>query len=1257
MHGFVFSIDRGGTFTDLWARCPNGNTHVLKLLSEDPRNYADAPTEGIRRILEKELGIKLMRNQPINGDFIEWIRMGTTVATNALLERKGERIAVIITKGFKDVFMIGDQSRNNLFNLNIENMDILYDDIVEINERIVLKQDSCQLNTTFKTVEANTGEKLEIWEEIDMESVKELLLNIWKKGIRHLAVALVHSYLYNAHEKLVEKIAYEIGFVSVTLSSESCPMAKLVPRGSTAIVDAYLTPCLKTYISNFLKGFINLPFSKVLFMQSNGGLTHLESFTGSRAIMSGPAGGVVGYAKTTYNKETNTPVIGFDMGGTSTDVSRYAGNFEEIIENMINKIKILVPQLNIQTVAAGGGSILSLRNGMFIVGPESASAHPGPVSYRKGGPLTVTDANLILGRIIPDYFPKVFGESEDESLDVSAALTAFQSLTDQINSFNKQNGISADFSTEQVALGFINVANESMCRPIRSLTEGQGYDTSNHILSCFGGAGGQHACAMAKLLGIKTIFIHKYSGLLSAFGLALADVVVENQQPSSLCYREDSFAWIDARVDEMISKCNNELLLKGFTIENIENEVIFHMRYEGTDCALICSKGPKRYDKYSCSKDNLDTYFVEKFNQEFGFILEGRHVVVESLRIKGIGRSSIKVDYEKQENAQTLTQPETVKNILLVFFDCGYLATPLYVLSQLATQQIIDGPAVIIDQNSTILVERDCQAYVTEERDIIIKVGKVQKLSMNVSLDPIKLSIFSHRFMSIAEQMGRVLQRTAISTNIKERLDFSCALFGDDGGLVANAPHIPVHLGAMQQAVQYQMQSLGDDLKDGTVILSNHPCAGGSHLPDLTVITPVFYKDCTRPVFFVACRGHHADIGGSTPGSMPSNSTSIHEEGAVFKSFPLIKNHSFNEQELIEALNAPSTHPGCTGSRNVSDNISDLRAQVAANNKGILLVLELIEEYGLNVVQAYMNYIQSTAQYAVRNLMKNVGLKIKDSKKVLTGEDKMDGGFTVRLTVTINESNGSAIFDFSGSSYEVYGNLNAPKAVTYSAIIYCLRCMIGQEIPLNQGCLEPITVIIPDGSILNPSEEAAVVGGNVLTSQRIVDVIFKTFQVCAASQGCMNNITFGDNKMGYYETVAGGSGAGPNWHGRSGVHTHMTNTRITDVEILEKRYPVVLKTFAINEGTGGIGEFKGGDGLIREMLFRKNLILSVLTERRVFQPYGLNGGYPGKCGSNYLIRDNKMINIGGKNTVPVKPWDVFKLKTPGGGGYGQPKQH
>uniref|UniRef100_T1GIZ0 Hydantoinase B/oxoprolinase domain-containing protein n=1 Tax=Megaselia scalaris TaxID=36166 RepID=T1GIZ0_MEGSC len=1087
--------------------------------------------------------------------------------------------------------------------------------------------------TSWKVLSGNAGAKYLEKSPINKDAIRKDLQEVLKEGITSISVVLAHSYACPEHEIEIGSIAKELGFTHITLSHQAMPMCRLVARGYTACAEAYLTPHVERYLDSFKSGFQNqLQGVDVLFMQSDGGLTQMENFRGARAILSGPAGGVVGYA-ITGSRDTDLPLIGFDMGGTSTDVSRYAGSYEHVIESTTAGVTIQAPQLDINL------------SGLFVVGPESAGAHPGPTCYKKGGPLTVTDANLILGRLLPQYFPKIFGPNENEPLDYEAARKNFEELTVEINAYLKSTNDNRVLSVEDVALGFIRVANEAMCRPIRALTQSRGFDTSRHALDCFGGAGGQHACSIARELGMSKVLIHKYAGILSAYGMALADVVTEVQEPCGWEFNDKTFGNLKERLDVLCAEATSTLKSQGY--DRIVLEPFLNIRYEGTDCALMCS--PKKIsggsDVLKQSYGDFHETFIERYKTEFGFVLQNRNIIIDDIRVRGSGKNNTPPEQEIVSDSSSAPSEGVTK----VFFEQGAFDSPVYSTSKLKAGHKINGPASLL--TACLQFWLNLIAEVTKYGDLVINVGSGSKKKIDEKLDAVQLSIFSHRFMSIAEQMGRVLQRTSISTNIKERLDFSCALFGPDGGLVSNAPHIPVHLGAMQETVQYQLKVRGGTLKNGDVILSNHPQAGGSHLPDLTVITPVFYKDVKDPIFFVASRGHHADIGGITPGSMPPHSTSLAQEGAAFKSFLIVANGVFQEKETIEKFTTPTDAKGATGTRNLSDNISDLRAQIAANQKGIQLVTELIDIYSLNVVQAYMKYIQENAEVAVRNMLKDIAHDARErtGSTVLEAEDRMDD-------VTIDEKDGFATCDFTGSGYEVWGNCNAPRAITLSAMIYCLRCMVGHDVPLNQGCLAPIKVIIPKNSILDPSEGAAVVGGNVLTSQRIVDTVFKAFQVVAASQGCMNNITFGDETWGYYETVAGGSGAGPNFHGTSGVHTHMTNTRITDPEILELRYPLILNKFCLRtDESGGAGAFRGGEGVQRELLFRKPLTLSVLTERRTLQPYGLMGGKPAKRGQNLLIKsDGRTIALSGKTAVDVDTGDVFSMKTPGGGGYGKP---
>ena len=1281
---FRFSIDRGGTFTDVYAEVPGeSGFRVVKLLSEDPQNYPDAPREGIRRILEAVTG-ETFPKESFNADKIEWIRMGTTVATNALLERKGAKTTLVTTKGFRDLLQIGNQSRPKIFDLEISKLDLLYEEVVEVDERvrIVREDEKSSHNSGLEIVEGTTGEKFAVLAKPDLAVVRQELNAVFEKGIRAVAVVFLHAYAFPEHERQIGVIAREIGFEQISLSHEVMPMVKMVARGDTTTVDAYLTPHIRNYLQSFRSGFSdNLEKTQLLFMQSDGGLTDSGKFKGSNAILSGPAGGVVGYAVTT---DLGQPVIGFDMGGTSTDVSRYGDDYELVHETETAGVRIQAPQMHIKTVAAGGGSRLFFRNGLFEVGPESAGAHPGPVCYRKEGYLAVTDANLVLGRLHPQYFPKIFGPNENEALDLDASRNAFEKITAEINEYSKEREL-PEMSLEEVALGFLRVANEVMVRPIREISVMRGFDIKEHALACFGGAGGQHACSIARELGISKIFIHRFSGILSAYGMGLADIVVEKQEPSALVLPEnkenDVFKNLLKNLEKLSSDAKTELLAQGYKAEQIEIKRYLNLRYQGTDTALMISE-PDKVSNYDTGNTNCElgisessselqkntakfpdyvSAFRQTYLREFGFDLTGREIIVDDLRVRAVAKSP---GLQKYPLAKKDGTPGAVEQTKCYFMSessgCGaWQETPIYRLENLGAGQQLRGPVIVMQNTSTILVEPGCSAEITEYGDVVLSVETRTFREIGTQADPVQVSIFGNLFMSIAEQMGRTLQRTAISTNIKERHDFSCAIFDETGGLVANAPHQPVHLGAMSEAVRQQVKLQGKTLKVGDVLLTNHPIAGGSHLPDITVVTPVWQNG--EAIFYIASRGHHADIGGISPGSMPPFSRTLKEEGACIKTFKLVENGIFNEAGITELLQAPGKitrkpgEPAISGTRLLSDNLSDLKAQVAANQRGVDLLLEMVEHYSLEVVQAYMHHIQTNAEEAVRSMLKALsvreGLAEVDTVKA---NDFLDDGSEIVLLLTIDHREGSAIFDFSGTGPEIWGNLNAPRAVTHSAILYSLRCLIDQEIPLNQGCLNPIQVIIEDGSLLAPSENAAVVGGNVLTSQRITDVILKAFRACAASQGCMNNFTFGNENFGYYETMGGGAGAGPDWHGQSGVHTHMTNTRITDPEILERRYPVMLREFSVRKNSGGSGKFIGGDGLVREVEFLEPLNAAILSERRVHQPYGLNSGEPGKSGLNLFFRnDGTILFLGGKNEIHAETGDRIRIETPGGGGYGR----
>ena len=1227
-----FSIDRGGTFTDVYARY-GSTTLTEKLLSHDPANYSDAPSEGIRRVLER-ITKPTLPGDSIPTNLIGWVRMGTTVATNALLERKGTNCALAITKGFGDLLHIGYQNRPDLFALNIVRPEQIYRQVIEIDERIrpLLDHENPELTIVKSGI---SGKPYVIMQKPDPDRIYSSLMTIYKSGIRSIAVVLLHGYSFPDHEQLIGTIARDIGFEQISLSHKVMPRIRIVGRGDTTCVDAYLTPHIHSYLNGFKKNFnTNLNKLSLFFMQSDGGLTDADNFRGSNAILSGPAGGVVGYARTTYEQMGRKPIIGFDMGGTSTDVSRYNGELELVHENETAGIRIQAPQIDIRTVAAGGGSRLFYRNSLFAVGPESAGAHPGPICYRKKGYLAVTDANLFLGRLHPDYFPHIFGPDENQPLDTESVREEFSKLTDIINNDpNNQNN--RHFTPEEVALGFLDVANEVMVRPIREISIMRGYNIKKHILACFGGAGGQHAVAIARKLGIKTIFIHRNAGILSAVGIGAADVILDRQKPAGAVALQSNFTDLHNRLDTLEVHVVSELKKKGYTSTSITANRYLNLRYRGTDTNFMVAQP---------EDNNFEEAFSARYLREFGFDLENRELLVDDIRVRAIASQDT-----LQTNDVIPSTPGKPCRSNRCYFHEGWRETPVYMLNELGAGQLINGPALLIQDTSTILAEPGSTVEITEQGNVIIRLDSHAAHNLKSDVDPVNLTIFSHRFMSIAEQMGRVLQKTALSTNIKERLDFSCALFDQQGGLVANAPHVPVHLGAMSEAVRKQVALQGDSLQPGDVLISNHPAAGGSHLPDITVITPVWRNNVIR--FFVASRGHHSDIGGISPGSMPPFSRSIDDEGVHIKSFKMINRGRFRENRLKELLSAPA-YPV----RNLETVMADLKAQAAANQRGIDLLTGLMDEASEEIVLAYMKHIQDNAERAVRSMLKKLAANLQDAgnENSFESEDFLDNGSRIKLKLHIDAESGGACFDFTGTSQEMEENLNAPYAVTQSAIIYALRCLISEDIPLNQGCLNPVDIILPDNCLLNPSDRAPVVGGNVLTSQRIVDVIFKSVQAAAASQGCMNNFTFGNESFGYYETIGGGSGAGPGWHGCSGVHTHMTNTRITDPEILEQRYPVMVKEFSIRAGSGGDGKYRGGNGLVRDIEFLAPLNITILSERRVYPPYGMNGGKPGKCGQNVFIdQGGRETDLGGKSEMKVNPADRIRILTPGGGGWGE----
>ncbi|KAJ0107001.1 hypothetical protein J7T55_011096 [Diaporthe amygdali] len=1263
--GIRVSIDRGGTFCDVIAQLDDQDPVTFKLLSVDPANYSDAPTEAIRRVLEMVDGRPIPIGEKLDGSRISSCRIGTTVATNALLEQKGERFAFITTKGFKDVCVIGDQSRPKLFDLNVRKAKALHDTVIEVDERVTIEDYDLnptpldkRVDPTDKSlVQTPSGEVIRILKRVDVEEVCRQLNDLKNQGYTSLAIALMHSYLFKDHEQQVAKIAQDIGFKFVTLSSETSPSIKLLNRSNSTCSEAYLYPVIRRYVENFQNGFKVLPRT-VEFMCSDGGLKQAKSFRGNEALLSGPAGGVVGIARSCFDEEERTPLIGFDMGGTSTDVSRYDGKYDYLTETTIAGRPINVPMLNIATVAAGGGSILFARNGLLVVGPESAGAHPGPACYRKGGPLTVTDANLFLGRLVLSSFPSIFGENADKALDPKIVAEKFKNITED---FNKQT--SQQLAPEEVALGFLNIANETMSRPIRNTTEARGFSPEAHNLVSFGGAGGQHACSIADKLGIKRVLIHKWSSLLSAYGISHAELQYETQEPYSSKLGPDSLEPVRNRLAGLRTRVGGELLSQGASQASLSFDESLVLRYFGTDTSITISRP---------ADEDYAAAFTQYHLREFAFTLN-RDIIIESVKVRGTGSvgPTQREMFPTQELLAVKAAPRSTNPSChqQVYLDGCWMNVGVYQLDTVDKSSVIEGPALIIDKTQTILVEPKFHAYFITNHVVLERIDEKAfshgSVALSDKVNPIQLSVFAHRFMGIAEQMGNTLQRTSISTSIKERLDFSCAIFSPDGKLVANAPHIPIHLGSMQFAIQHQHRLWKDRLRPGDVLLTNHPQCGGTHLPDLTVVSPVFFGDSI--VFYVASRGHHTDIGGRGITSMMPESKQLWEEGISIESMKIVSGGHFLEDDIREAFAAAGKFPGCSATRRIGDNLSDLRAQVASNQRGIVLLGKLCDEFSLPVVHRYMEGIQANAEFAVREFFKKIAM---DHPEPLTATDWFDDGTAISLSVIIDPETGSATYDFEGTGPQSWGNYNCPISITHSAILYTIRCLVDIDIPLNEGCLTPVDIRVPKGSILNPSPTVAVCG-STLASQRIVDTILMAFGRCAASQGCANSFGWGmggrDPETGqivpgwsYGEALGGGVGAGPGWHGEHAVNVHSTNTRNTDAEVIEKRTAVLVRRYGIREGSGGLGEWNGGDGTVREIEARIPLKFSILSDRRVYQPYGMNGGLPGKQGENYAFKLNdkgalEKINLGGKAVINLQAGEIMQINTPGGGGWGGPK--
>ncbi|MFJ1556040.1 hydantoinase B/oxoprolinase family protein [Streptomyces mirabilis] len=1192
MTGWQFWVDRGGTFTDIVARRPDGRLLTHKLLSENRARYADAAVAGVRELLG--------RGQDVQGARIDAVRMGTTVATNALLERKGERTLLVVTRGFRDALRIAYQNRPHIFARAIELPELLYERVVEVDERIAAD------GTVLRAP--------------DLDALAGPLQEAYDSGIRAVAVVCMHSHLHPAHEKAVGELAARIGFPQISLSSEVSPLMKLVPRGDTAVVDAYLSPVLRRYVQHVAD---ELRGVRLMFMQSNGGLAEAGQFRGKDAILSGPAGGIVGMARMSQLAGFDR-VIGFDMGGTSTDVSHFAGEYERVFTTRIAGVRLRAPMLDIHTVAAGGGSVLHFDGSRYRVGPDSAGADPGPACYRGGGPLTVTDANVALGRIQATHFPEVFGPDGDQPLDDTLVRDRFVALAREIR---EKTG--DDRTPEQVAEGYLQIAVANIANAVKRISVQKGHDVTRYALTTFGGAGGQHACMVADSLGIRTVLVPPMAGVLSALGIGLADTTAMREQSVEAPLETSAMPGILKTADDLEGAARTELLAEDVPEDRIRVTRRAQLRYDGTDTALTVEL---------TEPDTMTHAFEERHRATYSFTLD-RPVVVEALSVEATGLT------EPPDLSALATSSSVRGAAQTVSLHTGgaWRDVPLHRREELPPGETVTGPAIITEAGATTVVDDGWRAATTDDGHLVMeRVAVTQSSDLGTEADPVLLEVFNNLFMSIAEQMGARLESTAQSVNIKERLDFSCALFDPDGSLVANAPHIPVHLGSMGTSVQEVIRRRGDSMRPGDTYAVNDPYHGGTHLPDVTVITPVFDTEGERILFYVASRGHHAEIGGIAPGSMPANSRSIEEEGILFDNWLLAENGRFREAETLRLL-TEAPYP----SRNPKTNLADLRAQIAANQKGVDEVARMIENFGLDVVQAYMRHVQDNAEEAVRRVID----ALEDGEFAY----ETDSGAVIRVRVCVDRENRSATVDFTGTSPQLSTNFNAPFAVVNAAVLYVFRTLVADDIPLNDGCLRPLDIVVPRGSMLAPEAPAAVVAGNVETSQAITGALYGALRVQAEGSGTMNNVTFGNERYQYYETVASGSGAGDGFPGASVVQTHMTNSRLTDPEILEWRLPVQLEEFAVRTGSGGAGRWSGGDGAVRRIRFQQPMTVSTLSQHRRVPPYGMAGGEPGALGANRVERaDGTVTELGASDTAEVGPGDVLVIETPGGGGYGPP---
>ncbi len=1193
-----FWIDRGGTFTDIVAKKPDGKIIIDKLLSENSDAYKDAAVAGIRRILE------LKKEDKIPTDIISSVKMGTTVATNALLERKGDRTLLLITKGFGDLLRIGYQNRPLLFDLNIKLPELLYERVVEVSERL--------------------NEKGDVVTELNEEEVRNSLIKAKSDGINSVAIAFMHSYINPDHENKIEKIAKKESFNQISVSHKVSPLIKLVGRGDTTVVDAYLSPILRRYVNQVSEELKDTKSTQLMFMQSNGGLTDANLFQGKDALLSGPAGGVVSMTQTGKQAGFNK-LIGFDMGGTSTDVCHFAGEFERSFETELAGVRIRAPMMQINTVAAGGGSILSYKDGRFQVGPESAGAIPGPASYGRGGPLTVTDCNVLLGKLNPDFFPKVFGKTGDQPLNLEIVKKKFLDLSDIIS--KEKNEPMMDIF--KMAEGFLKIAVENMANAIKKISIQKGYDVTNYMLNCFGGAGGQHACNVADSLGISNVMIHPYAGVLSAYGMGLAEI---------RSIREGHF---EKNITNILDAENLIEILSSQAKKDLNNQDI-------SDASIILLKNAFLHYKGSHQNleikfdtpENMRKSFEQEHKKRFGFFVEDREIFIEMLTVEAVGKKTENYNFLNPNTSTTKANPIAFKKM---YVNGSEINTPVYKRDELIIGQNISGPAIIVEATGTNIIDAGWSGTLDKHYNLILSRVEEKKLQKGIgtSVDVVMLEVFNNLFMNIAEQMGATLANTAYSVNIKERLDFSCALFNHEGSLVANAPHVPVHLGSMSEAIKTVVRLNKDNIYPDDVFVLNAPFNGGTHLPDVTVITPVFDKNGKEIIFFVASRGHHADIGGKTPGSGPPDSKHIEEEGVLIDNFKLFDKGIFREQEMRKILSS-----GKYPCRNVEHNMADLAAQVAANKTGINEINSMIDQFGIETVHAYMNHVQDNAEESIRNAIVNL--------KQGEYEYELDNGEFIRVNVKIDKKNREAIIDFTGTAPKNPFNYNAPMAVCYAVILYVFRTLVGNNIPLNEGCFKPIKIIIPNNSMINAKYPSAVIAGNTEVSQLTCNALFGALGVIAGSQATMNNFIWGNDTIQNYETICGGTGAGPNFHGTSAIQTHMTNTRSTDPEVLETRFPVRLEEFSIRKNSGGKGKFNGGDGVTRKLRFLEPMTVTTLCSHRRVKPFGLNGGSPGDCGKEWLERtDGSILNLNGNDSCEVEPNDLFVMETPGGGGFGK----